>query len=232
MTYKLTSISQPADPYYGAVSLLLHGDGTNGSTTIVDNSPSPKTVTAVGNAQISTTQSKFGGSSMYFDGTGDCLQSAPSETFRLGNGDFTIECWAYFSALDANTTVLRLDSGSGFNGVLFAHTSSLNCYATSAGSSWDILTGQSLGSVTTGTWYHLCLTRSGSTFRGFLNGGVAFTATSSSSIYQLSPVVRIGAANSGGAIAMNGYIQDLRITKGIARYTRNFTPPTTAFLTL
>jgi hypothetical protein len=61
------------DPYYGNVSLLLRGNGTNGSTTIIDSSPSPKTVTAFGNAQISTAQSKFGGSSIAFDGTGDYL---------------------------------------------------------------------------------------------------------------------------------------------------------------
>jgi hypothetical protein len=59
----------PVDPQFGSVSLLLHGDGTNGSTTITDNSPTPKTVTAVGNAQISTAQSKFGGASILFDGT-------------------------------------------------------------------------------------------------------------------------------------------------------------------
>ena len=61
----------PPDPDFANVSLLLHGDGTNGSTTIVDSSSSSKTVTAVGDAQISTAQSKFGGSSIYFDGTGD-----------------------------------------------------------------------------------------------------------------------------------------------------------------
>jgi hypothetical protein len=58
----------PVDLNRSNVSLLLHGNGTNGSTTITDNSPSPKTVTAVGNAQISTAQSKYGGGSIAFDG--------------------------------------------------------------------------------------------------------------------------------------------------------------------
>jgi hypothetical protein len=66
----------PVDPVFNNVSLLLHGNGTNGSTTITDNSPTPKTVTAVGNAQISTAQSKFGGASIAFDGTGDYLTDA------------------------------------------------------------------------------------------------------------------------------------------------------------
>jgi hypothetical protein len=72
-SYQFAAPAGPTDPYFSNVSLLLHGDGANGSTTIVDSSPSPKTVTAVGNAQISTAQSKFGGSSLAFDGSGDYL---------------------------------------------------------------------------------------------------------------------------------------------------------------
>ena len=82
------------DPFFANVSLLLHGDGTNGSTTIVDSSPSPKTVTAVGDAKISTAQSKFGGASIGFDGSGDSL-AAPASISHFGTGDFTIELWIY-----------------------------------------------------------------------------------------------------------------------------------------
>ena len=89
--------SATADPYYDNVSLLLHGDGTNGSTTIVDNSPSPKTMTALGNAQISTTESLFGGSSLYFDGSGnDAIQTLPGNDFVYGTGPFTLEAWIYY----------------------------------------------------------------------------------------------------------------------------------------
>ena len=77
----------PVDPQFGSVSLLLHGDGANGSTTIVDSSPTPKTVTAFGDAQISTAQSKFGGASIAFDGTGDYL-SANDGDLVLGTGSF------------------------------------------------------------------------------------------------------------------------------------------------
>jgi hypothetical protein len=85
----------PVDPVFNNVSLLLHGNGTNGSTTITDNSPSPKTVTAVGNAQISTAQSKFGGASIAFDGSGDYLTVLNSSQFNFGVDDFTIEAWFY-----------------------------------------------------------------------------------------------------------------------------------------
>ena len=220
----------PTDPDFANVSLLLHGDGANGSTTIIDSSPSPKTVTAVGNAQISTAQSKFGGASIAFDGTGDSAETGISNDFAFGSGDFTIECWVWFNSITSTTTIMRLDSGSGFNGILFGHSTNLGCYVTSAGTSWDILSNQPLtGATALNTWHHVALTRSGNTFRGFVNGSQTFSVTSSLAIYQPNPMARIGAANPNGAAAMNGYIDDLRITKGVARYTANFTPPTAPF---
>lgn len=218
------------DPYRSQVSLLLHGDGTNGSTTIVDSSPTPKTVTAVGNAQISTAQSKFGGSSLAFDGTGDSAETEILNDFAFGSGDFTIECWVWFNSITANTTIMRMDSGSGYNGILFGHGTNLGCYVTSAGAGWDLVSNQPLtGATGLNAWHHVALTRSSNTFRGFVNGSQTFSVTSSLSIYQPNPMVRIGSANPNGAIAMNGYIDDLRITKGVARYTSNFTKPTAPF---
>jgi len=81
-----------ADEHYNSVSLLLNANGADNSTVFTDTSPTPKTVTAVGNAKISTSQSKFGGSSMYFDGTGDYLTSPSSTDFDLG-GTYTVEFW-------------------------------------------------------------------------------------------------------------------------------------------
>ena len=77
--------------------LLLHFDGTDGSTTFVDSSPSGKTVTAVGNAQIDTAQYKFGGASGLFDGNGDYLSVPDSDDWYFGTGDFTIDAWARFA---------------------------------------------------------------------------------------------------------------------------------------
>jgi hypothetical protein len=85
----------PTDPNFADVSLLLHGDGANGSTTIIDSSPTPKTVTAFGNAQISTAQSKFGGASIALDGTGDYASTGNSSDLLMGSAVFTIECWFY-----------------------------------------------------------------------------------------------------------------------------------------
>ena len=89
------AVDPNTDPNIASVSLLLSGNGINGSTSIIDSSPSPKTVTAFGNAQISTAQSKFGGASIAFDGVSDYLTVASSAGLTFGTGDFTIELWLY-----------------------------------------------------------------------------------------------------------------------------------------
>jgi hypothetical protein len=224
----------PVDEHYDNVSLLLYGNGTNGSTTITDNSPSPKTVTAVGNAQISTAQSKFGGASIAFDGAGSPMDrlSIPTGTVDLqfGAQDFTIECWIY--RLDTNTATIVVGQAD---------------LATAAGSAWifyvssslnsEVYIGSSAFSVTSpnpsiNIWAHIAFTRSGGTLRSFLNGTIVGTNTNlgANSLNTGSATFpnTIGsvAANTNG---LNGYIDDLRITKGVARYTSNFTPPTESF---
>jgi hypothetical protein len=81
------------------VVLLLEGDGTDGSTNIIDSSPTPKTITRFGDTKISTTQSKYGGSSIYFDGSGDYLSIPANSSTHLNLEDFTIECFGYFNNL-------------------------------------------------------------------------------------------------------------------------------------
>ena len=225
----------PAEPYFHNNSLLLHGDGTNGSTTFKDDSINNHTITANGNAQISTVQSKFGGASMYFDGSGDYLATPVSDTLSLGTSDFTIECWAWRLAnAPANSVLLQMSNSADVYSALFGFAASGNfvVYLSSAGSSWDIANGQVLGSIDNETWVHYALTREGSTFRTFKNGVQQSTWTSSASIYQAGNQVRIGAGQSYASCNYGGYIDDLRITKGVARYTATFTPPTSALPSL
>jgi hypothetical protein len=211
----------PNDPNFAFNSLLLHGDGANGSTVITDSSGSPKTVTAVGDAQISTAQSKFGGTSIALDGTGDCL-TIPLETFT---GDFTLETWLYKTARD----------GSGYS-VLFARQGTVpenNQFAYDLTTEGSILTviagsvviGASGTSVPTNDWCHLAWTRSGSTVRQFVNGTQQGSNGTSSETFSIA---RIGAFTAT-TFEVNGYIDEVRITNGVARYTANFTPPTLPF---
>jgi len=215
----------PTDPDFANVSLLLHGDGTNGSTTIVDNSPSPKTVTAYGNAQISTAQSKFGGASIKFDGSGDYLLLGGQTDFAFGLHDFTIECF-YFS----------LGAGGGNFGTIIdsRSTSSIAGRFTFYHGGTMSLTFQSqAGAVATSAlntqqWYHLAVCRSSGVTRLFLNGVQAGSMTDNTD-YTIGTNRPIIGSNVFAGAGLNGYIDDLRITKGVARYTSNFTPPTAPF---
>ena len=108
--FALTSLVAAAngDPSFSKVSLLLSGDGANGSTTFTDTSPTPKTLTRCGDSQISTVQSKFGGASMYFDGVGDYLSLSASQL--IGTSDFTIEAWVRLTSTSVDTEVISIGS--------------------------------------------------------------------------------------------------------------------------
>jgi hypothetical protein len=213
------------DPDYPNVSLLLHGDGTNGSTSIIDSSPSPKTVTAVGNAQISTAQSKFGGSSIAFDGTGDYLSVPNDGTLQMGSVDFTIEFWIYFNSLSGYQT--PFDKGVVSAGALLMQTGNgdgrINVYA-----SGSLVFAESTNG-STATWTHYALVRNSGTLKLYRDGTETGSVANSTN-FNSAETVGIGAyaSFSPGAYSVNGYIDDLRITK-VARYTANFTPPTAPF---
>lgn len=213
------------DPSFSNVSLLLHGDGTNGSTTITDSSPTPKTVTAVGNAQISTAQSKFGGASIAFDGTGDRLSIPLSNDYAFGASDFTVEYWAYYLNANAGTVwdgrALTL-SGNALSDYLL--NGRLIIYLVTGNTN---LVTTAVGSITTSLWTHVAIARASSSLRVFLNG-IQSGSTASDSTNITSTSLTIGGGTNSSA-AFNGYIDDLRITKGVARYTANFTPPDAPF---
>ena len=213
------------DPNYSSVSLLLNGNGTNGSTTFTDSSSYGHTVTPVSDAQISTTQSKFGGASIYLDGSGDCLSLPDDESaFNFGTGDFTIECWIYWvggaygivfsqrHAYDTNNTGMswRIDDANDTIG--FWHGNGLDGFGTPN------------NVISKNTWTHIALTRNGSTFTIWVNGQSEATNTITANMIYYPPVI----GRSQGVLGeyLNAYLDDYRITKGVARYTSNFTPPT------
>ena len=240
----------PVDEYYDSVSLLLYGNGTNGSTTITDNSPSPKTVTAVGNAQISTAQSKFGGASIAFDGNGDYATAPISSDFEFGTGDFTVEGFVYVNSFSGIQKYVNLASiGRGAlggvplvtNGWTLRFESTQIIFYRYDGSVETTIARST--TVSTGTWHHIAVSRVGTNLRIFLNGTqVGATETNSTAYNKIatggSQDLHIGRFLSGDITQqaplpyssfLNGYIDDLRITKGVARYTSNFTPPTAPF---
>ena len=218
-----TASSTPADPYYGYTSLLLHMDGTNASTNFVDSGPSALAVTAVGNAQISTTQSKYGGASGYYDGSTGYLSLTGNSSFQFGTGDFTVEAWVYISANAANQQTF-LDT----RGTATATPFTFGIYQSKL-AFYDGTMRQSSATITTGQLYHFAACRSGGTLRLFINGVSYYSASSTTNFTTGANSIYIGRGFDAAAYYTNGFIDDLRITK-YARYQSSFTPPTQAHL--
>lgn len=201
----------------------------NGMNAGIYDAAAMNTIETVGNTQVSTVQSKFGGSSVYFDGNGDWLDSQSTSEIAIGGGDFTIEAWIYPTGISGTDSVIfDFRNGNPSNNgplmVIGAGTGNPLVYV-AAGSTR--ITGSG---ITLNTWSHVAVSRSGTSTRMFLNGtqtGSTYTDTNN----YASPVrVRIGADDDGSANAyFIGYIDEFRVTKGVARYTANFTPPTQAF---
>jgi hypothetical protein len=190
----------------------------------------------VGNAQISTAQNKFGGSSMLFDGTGDYLLSQNNIDLRMGTGDFTVEAWVYVTSAPSAGTRGRVYSFQNHSasqvGLVLAVTNTAGTLygegilRSADGTGITIYTGTT--AISLNTWTHLALTRSGTTGRLFVNGILQDTETSQSQNLSQALPAAVGAA-SNNTEPFTGYIQDLRVTKGIARYTAAFTPSAFAF---
>lgn len=177
----------------------------------------------VGNAQVSTTQAKWGTTSMYFDGTGDVLKAPYTPNIDFGTGDFTIECWVYTTNVSpgySQTVLARWGASGGTVWIVQIQNGGTYRIVTGAGA-W---TG---GSVSANTWTHLAITRSGSSLRVFTNGTLSSTNTDTTSLSG-TQVLSVG-AQSDVNDPFIGYIDDVRITKGYARYTATFTPPAAAF---
>jgi hypothetical protein len=178
----------------------------------------------VGNAQISTTQSKWGGSSMAFDGTGDWLLIPDQPIQRIGTGNFTVEGWVY---RNSSGTYGLIGKGTGTTGWLLSLNSS-NQVVFTYGSS----TITSTGTVSATTWTHIAVVREGTSTNQtkiYINGTNDGTGTVSTDFNQTNSMY-VGADRTGGSAA-NAYMQDVRVTN-YARYTTNFTAPTAAFPTL
>ena len=240
-TAAFTPPTAPVTPT-AATTLLLNGmnAGAYDATAIND-------METVGNAQVSTAVSKFGGSSMYFDGSGDNLFMPSAPSMNFGTGNWTIECWVYVSTRTTNYPLIFGNNRGSFTTDALALTASNSDNASyndkfviawgsagwsspSAGNS-QLLVANVTNS--TGTWYHLAIVRDSSTsVKMFRNGTQVANATVSSGAtfnwgYSGSFV---GGGNWDGAQGnFNGYIDDLRVTNGVARYTSAFTPPTQAF---
>lgn len=207
--------SGATDPDFASVVLLMHFDGADGSTTFTDNSSSAKTLTAVGNAQLDTAQQRFGTASGLLDGSGDYVSAAASTDFEFGSGNVTIEGWLRLSDV-ANFSVFYTEDGNTSLHVdadrWVWRANNTNVFVTA-------------DTIPANTWFHFAFVRNGSTSRVYRDAVMVATGTSVDCANSNS-AIRIGT----GYLSLTGHIDELRITKGVARYTAaGFTVPTAAF---
>ena len=165
---------------------------------------------------------------MYFDGTGDYLlinAVSSNSIYAFGTGNFTVECWVYLNALSCYIYDGRPASTNGAQPTIYTNGSGVLYYFTNSANQ---ITGSTLS---LSTWYHIALSRSGTSTKMFVNGiqvGSTYTDSTSYTNTAARPVIGID-GYSLSSQPLNGYITDLRVTNGIARYTTTFTPPTAPF---
>jgi hypothetical protein len=187
----------------------------------------------VGTAKVSTVQSKYGSSSIAFDGsTSSWLFIPHNRTLDLSTGapDWTLECWGYVSSFSNSPYFFNKGgvAAAYYTNYSFSMNSSGTVFCTLGNNGGE--TSYSFGTCVTNTWYHFAATRSGSTIRTFLNGVLVTTQTIATVMTDNGEGLYVGCLKNLTSNVLNGYVDDLRITKGYARYTATFTPPSTAFI--
>lgn len=218
----------------GYTKLLLHFNGTNGSTTFIDEMG--HAVSGTGNAQLDTSRKVFGTASLKLDGVGDWISVADSIDWAFGTEDFTIDFWITFASLSVEYY------SAGFFRQYVAAVAQV-FFGWVPGATNKLLFWASTGSPATNqasyevawtpsllTPYHLAVVRSGSNLFFFINGVkqtlTVNTAIGTNSLPDVAAVLDIGRYNdTGGSGSCQVWIDEFRVSKGIARWTKNFTPP-------
>ena len=226
------SLQTNTDQYFSNVVLLLHGDGQNGSNIFIDSSLFNSTLSNTGASNTSTLQTRFGYSSIS-TGTGNIINTSSSLNYALGVSNFTLEFWFYPTAVGSQQRIFGNLNGTGYSGsnkwVLGFNNNTLQFYAINIAG--PVLQGTTV--ISNNQWYHYALVRIGNTFIQYLNGVQdGSTATSSTTIDGgTAQVLTIGGSGNGTSAGetFTGFLDDIRLTNGIARYTSNFTPPSLPF---
>ena len=216
--------------------LMMHCDGTDASTTFIDSSVSAKTLTANGNAQIDTAQSVFGGASGLFDGTGDYVTAADSDDWLLDGGSdlntWTIDFRARYGNAAQNYGVAQHTTDSSNYWSLMKGSTEISFYIRVLGTT--IVNIDFALTDSNNTWYHFALVKNGILGYMCFKDGVQIgsTTTDVSLMGNFTGTLDVGRGwnNDGSSLKQyNGWLDELRISKGVARWTADFTPPSAAY---
>lgn len=220
-----------SDPYFASVVLLCHFDGANGQTTTIDSSPSAKTMSMVGSTKLDTSVVKYGQSSLNTKdagGTGE-VTTPDSADFALGSL-FTVEGYVYFTTAPGSNTYCLVSSwASSQLGWFFGRVSGNIAFYYSTTGSNNLNVGAAW-TPTLNTWYHIAADRDASNvIRVYVDGVVKASATVSASFFDSNHALEIGNNIYAATSRLPGYVDEVRITKGVCRYGGAFAPPTASF---
>ena len=197
---------------------LLHFNGSDGSISFIDESG--KIWTAHGDAQIDISQSKFGSYSGQFDGLGDYIDTPYSSDFTVGSGDFTIDFWARLSTVTPNLQYFYGKVG------IYSYAT-LDYLATVFNySGGDVVLLSSTAVFTPNNWYHIAIVRNGNTFTQYVNGNAQGSGdVTGRTALDTVETLPIGDISLHTGYSFNGWIDEFRFSKGIARWISTFEPP-------
>jgi hypothetical protein len=216
-----TNFTPPTAPLNPLLSTALLLSGTNSS---VYDSTMQNDFVNIGGVSVNSNVKQYGTNSYYFNGSSGYLLSPATPQLTLGTGNFTLEYWLYLNSTSQQGIFgTRPQSTNGIYPVMYFLSGTLRYNVNST----DVISA----SISSSTWYHIAVSRSGSSTKMFINGTQAGSTYTDNNNYLCSRLV-IGADDYVlGNTPLNGYIQDLRVTNGVARYTSNFTVPSTTFIT-
>jgi hypothetical protein len=206
--------------------LLLHLDNN-----VTDSETTPKTVTNNG-VTFSDTIKKFGTYSAYFNGTNTDLSVPDSDDWAFGTGNLTVDFQINFSSVSQDNTIYS-QGQNPWDGRYYSlfdwrdfSPGGFRLHLENNGTDMDKIWSWT---PTVGTWYHVALVRTGDTWKLFVDGvQIGVDYTNACSIINYTDKLYIG-SQFGSSKFFKGYIDEFRISKGIARWTSNFTPPSSAY---
>lgn len=216
----------PSDPFFANVVALLHMEGANNGSVFTD--VKGKTWTRTGtNVFTDTGQFKFGASSARFNNTTNRVDTADHADFNFGSGDWTVECWIRFTAFSSVQLISQYNASSGRRSWLLGVSSTgITCTTSSDGSSF-YPTASLSWSPSLNVWYHVGMSRVGASSYAFGNGAISAAANigAGNALHDSNANVTLGNSASAGGAAFNGHLDEVRITKGVGRYSSSYTVP-------